>query len=197
MKEFWNQRYASPAYTYGTEPNAFFKHKLDQLRPGKLLLPAEGEGRNAVYAASRGWEVTACDYSEQGKNIAELMAASRHVKIAYHVAELGGMAFIPAYFDCVGLVFAHFTPDLRPLYHQKILHALKPGGAIILEGFSEKQLGKSSGGPKSLDMLFSEKELLSDFGELSMLEISEEAIVLAEGAFHQGPASVIRLFGQK
>ena len=62
MKEFWNERYSQEAYAYGTEPNAFFKSRIDQLSPGKLLLPAEGEGRNAVYAATKGFEVSAYDW---------------------------------------------------------------------------------------------------------------------------------------
>ena len=197
MKDFWNERYAATDYVYGDEPNVFFKHQLDLLMPGKILLPAEGEGRNAVYAASMGWHVTACDFSEEGQKKAEKLALSKGVTIDYRLAEFGELIIAPEYFDCIGLVFAHFTTDTRALYHKRIIRALKPGGTIILEAFAKKQLGKPSGGPKNLDTLFSEEELRKEFASLSFLDITNAEVVLQEGEFHRGPASVIRLVGKK
>ena len=80
MKEFWEIRYAEKQYAYGENPNVYFKEQLDKLKPGKILLPAEGEGRNAVYAAKQGWEVMAFDLSSEGKNKAEKLAAKKRRK---------------------------------------------------------------------------------------------------------------------
>lgn len=87
MKAFWNQRYDEPEYAYGTQPNLFFKDQLDQLTPGKLLMPAEGEGRNAVYAAGKGWEVTAFDSSSSGQKKALRLAQEKKVTLNYLVAD--------------------------------------------------------------------------------------------------------------
>lgn len=197
MKEFWNQRFSADFYVYGVEPNQFFKHQLDLLKPGKILLPAEGEGRNAVYAASKGWEVVACDWSEEGKKKAERLAALGNVTIDYRVADFGELNIATEHFDCIGLVFAHFPVEKRALFHQKVIKALKLGGTIILEGFSKKQLGNTSGGPKKPDLLFSEDDLRSDFQGLDTIEVTEQEILLEEGTFHEGIASTIRLIGKK
>ncbi len=193
----WNQRYAEPEYAYGTDPNVFFKSQLDLLRPGRLFLPAEGEGRNAVYAMLQGWEVIACDQSEEGMKKAEQLAARYSLSIDYRVAEFGEMILAPNYFNCVGLIYAHFPAEFRKLYHKKVFNTLKPGGTIILEGFSKEQLGKNSGGPKSLDLLFSEAELRAEFDGMSSLKITTEEVELAEGKYHRGAASVVRLVGVK
>ncbi len=197
MKEFWNERFASPEYVYGIAPNAFFKEQLDRLPPGKILMPADGEGRNGVYAATRGWEVVARDISEEGKKKAEKLAATNKVTLEYQIGDFEEMLLQPGYFDCVGLIFAHFQVGKRALFHKKIVEALKPGGFVILEGFHKTQLGNPSGGPKELGLLFSEEELKSDFSGLSELQIIRQELILHEGAFHEGVASVIRLTGRK
>lgn len=197
MKEFWNERYRSEDYVYGTEPNAFFKEQLDRLLPGRILLPAEGEGRNAVYAARQGWQATAVDISEAGRDKALRLAAQTEVEITYLVGSFGETELEVAAFDCIGLIFAHFPPDHRRLYHQKIIQLLKPGGTLILEGFSKEQLAYQSGGPKNEAMLFSVSELQEEFAVLTELKVRQELIELREGAYHEGPASVVRLTGKK
>lgn len=197
MKEFWNERYRSEDYVYGTQPNTFFKEQLDKLSPGRILLPAEGEGRNAVYAARRGWQVTAVDISEAGRDKALRLAAQTEVQISYLVGSFGETELEVAAFDCIGLVFAHFPPDHRLLYHQKVIQLLKPGGTLILEGFSKEQMAYQSGGPRNEAMLFSVSELQEEFAALTELNIRQELIELREGAYHEGPASVVRLTGKK
>lgn len=197
MKEFWNERYRSEDYVYGTEPNVFFKEQLDKLSPGRILLPAEGEGRNAVYAARQGWQVTAVDISDAGRDKALRLARKAGVEITYHVGSFGETEFPVASFDCISLVFAHFPPEHRLAYHQKVIQLLKPGGTLILEGFSKEQLAYRSGGPKSEAMLFSISELQEEFAALTELEVRKELIELREGAYHEGPASVVRLTGKK
>lgn len=197
MQSFWDERYAQPEYIYGTEPNVYFRQQLDALPPGKLLLPAEGEGRNAVYAASQGWQVTAFDLSTEGRRKALALAAQQGVEIDYHIMGFDAMDWEENTFDAIALIYAHQPRALRSLAYPRLLHFLRPGGTLILEGFSKNQLGKSSGGPQALELLFSQEELREDFAALSSQALEETEIVLDEGRYHAGAASVIRLLGKK
>lgn len=197
MKEFWNERYAGENYVYGTLPNTFFKYELSRLRPGKILLPAEGEGRNAVYAAEQGWNVYAFDYSHEAKHKADKLAKERGVSIDYKVASYDEVMFNPDFFDCIGLFFVHVQPGDRVKYHRKVVEWLKPGGTILIEGFSKEQINKPSGGPKNMEMLFSEMELKDDFKFLPQFEINALNTELSEGNYHNGDASIIRIKGVK
>ena len=197
MTDFWNDRYATEEYAYGTEPNSFLEAQLKKLEPGKILFPAEGEGRNAVFAAKLGWQVSAFDPSIEGKRKAEKLAAENGISINYQTANYESVSFPANYFDCIVLIFAHMHPLKRNEYHQKLMSFLKPGGVLILEGFSKKQITLNSGGPRDIDMLFSKEELQSDFGSFSELTISETDVILNEGPFHQGLAAVIRVLGIK
>ncbi len=197
MSEFWNDRYATESYVYGTEPNLFFREQLKNLVPGKILFPAEGEGRNAVYAAEKGWDVTAFDSSTEARKKAENLALLRGVRLHYLTTDYENAVFRPESFDCIVLIYAHMHPAFRRSSHQKLATFLKPGGALILEGFSKKQILNSTGGPRNVQMLFSEEELRADFGTFTELNIAETEIQLEEGLHHQGPASVIRLAGIK
>ena len=198
MKEFWNERYGQKEFAYGTKPNTFFKEQLGKLNVrGSILLPAEGEGRNAVFAAKQGLQVTAFDTSEESRDKALQLAETNKVNITYFTGALEQIKLKDTSFDAIGLIFAHFPPQLKTLYHKQFIDFLKPGGLIILEGFSKKQLNYSSGGPKNLDMLFSLKEIESDFDGLETLVLDEKLIDLDEGLFHQGDASVVRFVGKK
>ncbi|HPE74811.1 MAG TPA: methyltransferase domain-containing protein [Draconibacterium sp.] len=197
MNNFWDDRFGTKDYAYGTEPNKFFKEQLKTLKPGNILLPAEGEGRNAVYAASVGWQVTAFDQSIEGKRKAELLALKKGVSFDYRIEDYELMDYPRESFDCVALIFAHMNPVKREVYHKKLISFLKPGGILILEGFSKNQIHNKTGGPRDIDMLFSEKEMNTDFASCSKLSISETETELNEGPFHQGMASVIHVFGIK
>jgi len=197
MKEMWNQRYAGDEYAYGTLPNLFFKEKLEGLHPGKLLLPAEGEGRNAVFAAQLGWRVTAVDFSEQAKVKALRLAKMNNVHLDYNVGDITTMDFGEEVFDAAALVYAHLAPGLREMVHQRIVRSLKPGGFLILEAFNTRQIMNSSGGPKSAEMLYTIPLLKDDFKELDQLLLEEDTLWLDQGSFHQGESAIIRLFGRK
>jgi cyclopropane fatty-acyl-phospholipid synthase-like methyltransferase len=192
-KEMWNKRYSGNGYVYGTEPNEFFREQLSKLKSGKLLLPAEGEGRNAVYAAEKGWNVSAFDQSETGREKALALASAKNVQIIYSVSALDDVEYPKNSFDVIGLVFAHFPQDKREKYHKKLISFLKPGGTIILEAFSKEQINFESGGPKDTNMLYSATDLRNDFSGFNNLEISTLNNELSEGQYHIGKASVIRL----
>jgi 2-polyprenyl-3-methyl-5-hydroxy-6-metoxy-1,4-benzoquinol methylase len=197
MNDFWNERFGTKQYAYGTEPNQFYKRQLKKLDTGTILFPAEGEGRNAVYAATQGWQVTAFDPSIEGKRKAENLAKKNNVKIDYQIDNYEFVDFTKESFNCIVLIFAHIHPLKRKEYHQKLISFLKPGGTLILEGFSKNQIKNNTGGPRDVEMLFSIEELEVDFASFSKLEITETETFLNEGQFHQGISSVIQVLGTK
>lgn len=196
MKEFWNDRFGQSTYTYGKAPNVFFAEQLNSFPKGKLLLPAEGEGRNAVYAALKGWEITAFDYSEAGKQKALDLAKEYEVEIDYQIHDATDFKSTDEY-DAIALVFAHFPIEERNIIFEKLEKALTPGGIVIMEVFSKNQLGRESGGPKSLDLLYSKGEIMSHFPDIDFMILEEMKITLNEGFSHQGEAAVIRAVGKK
>jgi len=195
--EFWNERFSTDEYIYGTNPNRFFKEQIDELKPGKLLLLGEGEGRNSVYAAIKGWKVDAVDFSQTAKEKALRLAQKNNVNINYSVNNLAD--FIPRqnWYDVIGLVFIHLKPDSRKVVHKQIVNAIKNNGRVILEAFEKDQLGKDSGGPQNEEMLYSKEELENDFRELNIHLLEEITISLDEGDKHRGDASVIKFVGEK
>lgn len=197
MNEFWNERYATKEYAYGIEPNQYFKEKIKLLKPGKILFPAEGEGRNAVFAASLGFEVTAFDPSIEGKKKAIQLADQHQVTIDYRIETYESVSFAENSFDVLVLIFAHMPAVLRKKYHQKLITFLKPGGTLILQGFAKEQIENNTGGPKDISMLFSEEELKSDFEPMDQINMEKKEVSLKEGPYHQGMAAVIQLFAKK
>lgn len=197
MSQFWNERYATIEYVYGTEPNQYYREQLENLTPGKILFPGEGEGRNAIFAAQKGWQVTAFDSSTEARKKAQNLASEKNVEINYILSDYENINLPSASFDCMVLIYAHMHPQKRNQYHKKLAMFLKPGGLLILEGFSKKQIDYNTGGPRTIEMLFSKKELQNDFRSFSKTEITEAEINLNEGVFHQGIASIVRVFGKK
>lgn len=197
MKEFWDSRYAEKEFAYGEQPNSYFKQELEKLTPGKLMLPAEGEGRNAVFAAKLGWDVQAVDLSEKGKEKALRLAAKNNVSIKYIVCNLVDYLYIKDEYDAVVLIFAHFPSEIRKVIHKKLTESLKSGGILLMEAFSKKQIAQESGGPKSIEMLYDIDELLLDFEDFEILDATETQTELDEGPFHRGIAEVIRIKAKK
>lgn len=198
----WNERYRNEAFAYGEEPNLFLKEQLSKLPVGKILFPAEGEGRNAVYAVKLGWTVSAFDISEEGKIKAMQLAEKNKVTIDYIVGDLQILDFEEEQFDAIALVFAHFPANLKSPYHRTLGKYLKKGGTIILEAFSKKHIdyvtaNEKVGGPKDIDSLFSADEIKADFPGYEILELTEKEVELHEGLFHNGTGSVIRFVGRK
>jgi hypothetical protein len=200
--ERWNERYRNEAFAYGDEPNNYLKEQLEKLHVGKILFPAEGEGRNAVYAARLGWTVSAFDISAEGKKKALRLAEMNQVNIDYQVGELQTLNYTPGQFDAIALIYAHFPTEIKSLYHKTLDKYLRKGGYIIFEAFSKRHIDYISrnekvGGPKDIGMLFSIEELKSDFANYEVLELTEKEIELNEGLFHNGLGSVIRFTGRK
>ena len=198
MNEFWEQRYSEVDYAYGTAPNAFFSQQLKRLEGGgKVLFPAEGEGRNAVYAAREGFEVYAFDFSAAGRTKALTLAEQNNVRIEYSIGEFENVVYPKEYFDAIVLIFAHMPPQNRRSWHRRLTTFLRKDGLVIIEGFSKAQLQYKSGGPPAYDLLFSESELLEDFAGLRSLGLETRLAILDEGHYHKGKASLISGVFQK
>ena len=198
----WNDRYRNEEFAYGEQPNNFLKEQLEKLPVGSILFPAEGEGRNAVFAARLGWTVSAFDISIEGKNKALRLAKKNKVIIDYRVGELQTLHYTPQQFDALALIYAHFPADSKSLYHKTLGTYLRKGGMVIFEAFSKRHLNylaqnEKVGGPKDIAMLFSVDEIKSDFADYEIMELEEKEIELKEGLFHNGKGSVIRFAGQK
>ena len=198
----WNDRYSKDEFAYGEQPNNYLKEQLEKLPVGAILFPAEGEGRNAVFAATLGWAVSAFDISTEGKKKALRLAENNKVTMDYQVGELQDLNYKADQFDAIALIYAHFPADIKSIYHNKLDRYLRKGGTIIFEAFSKKHIGFISknekvGGPKDIDMLFSIDEIKSDFPNYEIIELEEKEIELSEGLFHNGRGSVIRFVGEK
>lgn len=197
MKEFWNERYSKEEYVYGRQPNHFFKQTIDRLNPGKLLLPGEGEGRNAVYAAKQGWDVYAFDYSEEGRKKALALASEYGVKIEYDLLSADKITLPAEEFDTAAILFVHLQKDVFQNLLQKVISSLKSGGSLMMEIYSEKQLGRDTGGPKSKDLLYTTEEIGTWLSNLDIALLEEKVIDLHEGRHHTGEAVVIQSIGNK
>ncbi len=196
MKEFWNERFGKSQYYYGKAPNIFFAEKLKEIPKGKILLPAEGEGRNAVYATLKGWEVTAFDFSEKGRQKALDLAAEYDVEIDYQIHNAADFDATEKY-DTIALIFAHFAGEEREILFGKLNSCLAPGGHLLMEVFSKNQMERTSGGPKKLELLYSREEIKALFPNIDFLILEERKIMLNEGGSHQGEAAVIQVVGVK
>jgi len=197
MKEFWNERYSKQEFIYGKEPNVFFAEQLSLLKTGKIILPCEGEGRNAVFAATNGWGVQAFDSSEAAKIKAQNLASEKKTSIFYQVSDALDITYEKSSVDVVAFIYAHFPIYSRKIIHQKAIDWLKPNGKIILEAFTPKQLENNSGGPKELSMLYTIEMMQNDFKGLDIEILVSEQTELNEGNYHKGKADIIRLVAQK
>ena len=196
-REMWEERYSGEDYAYGTEPNEFFRSVLDTLKPGRILLPADGEGRNGVYAATRGWDVLSLDFSHNARRKAVELAQKKNVHIHYLISDLFLYPYPKDRFDAIALIYVHLHPEKRNQLHRHVLEALKPGGTLILEGFGKDQIHHASGGPRDVNMLFSKAELQNDFEGLEVKLLEEKEILKQEGLFHEGKAHVVRMIASK
>lgn len=202
QKDKWNDRYSNEEFAYGKEPNQYLKEQLDALKVGTILFPAEGEGRNGVYAAKRGWTVSAFDTSIEGQKKAFQLAEQNKVTIDYRVGGLEAINYENGQFDAIGLIYAHFPADIRSAYHKELDKYLRKGGVIIFEAFSKKNVAYVAknpkvGGPRDMASLFSIEEITADFPNYDVEELTEKEIELKEGLFHNGTGSVIRFVGRK
>jgi cyclopropane fatty-acyl-phospholipid synthase-like methyltransferase len=197
--ERWQARFAAPGYLYGTAPSEFLKSKAHLLRKGERALAiADGEGRNGVFLAEQGLDVLSLDFSPLAQAKARKLAAERGVRLQLEQADLRTWAWPPSAFDVVAAIFFQFaTPPERAAIFAGIKMTLKPGGLLLLLGYSVKQIDYKTGGPSQPDLLYTRALLEEGFRDFSMLEINEHDSIIQEGDRHSGMSALIELVGRK
>lgn len=195
----WQQRYATPGYLFGTAPNAFLKSQAHLLpKRGTALAIADGEGRNGVFLAEQGLDVLSIDFSPHAQEKAKKLAAERGVRLRVEQADLTTWPWPQAAYDVIAGIFFQFaTPSERERIFFGIKHALKPGGLLLIEGYTPKQLEYKTGGPSKVENLYTRELLQKSFADLASIDIREYDAELTEGEHHVGRSALIDLVGRK
>lgn len=194
----WDERYAGPGFLYGSKPNKYLLAQSHRLARGqRALAAADGQGRNGVWLAEQGLEVTSIDQSAVAQRKAAELARERGVSIDLVCDDLAVWSPGAGAYDVVVAIFAHFPSAVRPLIHASLARALRPGGLLILEAFHVAQLGQPTGGPRDRDMLYEPAMLRRDFAALVPLELLEGVVRLDEGSKHSGEGHVVRMVAQR
>jgi len=190
----WDERFARTEPVYGEEPNAFLRAQaMQRLTAGmKVLVPADGYGRNGLWLARHGFDVTTVDVSAVGVERARKTALAVGISARILLSNLNTWDWPVGEFDAVVSIYLHLVKEERVVIHARALAALKPGGIVILEAFTPAQLLLSSGGPKTLELLYSANILRQDFAGAEVVELAEMEVELDEGHMHRGMAAVVR-----
>jgi len=193
----WDQRYSSDQYIYGTEPNRFLSDNAGRLPRGKILCLAEGEGRNAVFLARQGYDVTAVDGSAVARDKALQLAEKHQVNITYLKADLASFDLGTEQWDGIVSIFAHLPAALRQSVHQRVCQALKPGGVLLLEAYTPNQLKLTTGGPKDETMMMNVAILEKELKPLHFQHLLELQRNIIEGVGHTGTGAVVQAIAVK
>ena len=195
----WNERFGAEEYIFGTAPNEFLASQKTRLKRGqRALCVADGEGRNSVWLAEQGLEVVAFDFSPVAVEKARRLARSRGVEVRYEVAGVCEWPWPESEFDLVAAIFVQVAdPAMRRFMFERMIGALKPGGLVLIEGYTPAQLKYATGGPKQVDQLYTEDLLREAFGALQILELRAYEAELNEGTRHTGMSAVIDLVARK
>ena len=200
MKEFWDERYAETEFAYGKEPNAFLVQQAKLIKGGPILCLAEGEGRNAVYLATLGFNVTAVDQSGTGLQKAQQLAKEKKVRITTIQADLNDFKIEKDSWSAIISISGHLPPDLRKKVHQQAVKGLTQGGLFILEAYTVKQLEMDGyGGPHKehkemfMDLISLKRELQG----LHLVMAHETTRNFDEGLYHKGPSAVVQIVAEK
>jgi SAM-dependent methyltransferase len=193
----WDQRYSQPGFAYGTEPNGFLVSVVDRIPPGRVLSLGEGEGRNATFLASLGFEVVAVDLSEVGLDKCRRLAAERGVRVTTMTADLREFTIVPESWEGIVSIFCHLPRDVRARVYRAAVAGLKPGGVFVFEAYTPRQLEYGTGGPSSEALLVSLHDLLRELSGLRFILAVEKEREVLEGVYHNGVAHVVQVVGIK
>ena len=195
----WNRRFSETGYLFGTEPNAWLHDHAWLWEAGERVLSlADGEGRNSVWLAQQGLTVDAFDISEVGVRKARDFARITGVKVNFAVADIGTLQWPKSIYDGVIAIFIQFAhPELRAQIFRGIVQSLKPGGRVVLQGYTPRQLEYRTGGPPFTSHMYTPELLREGFADLDILEVKEYETELAEGSGHKGPSALIGMVARK
>lgn len=196
-RQVWDDRYSAEHYVFGTEPNDFLRACVPRLTPGDAVCLAEGEGRNAVHLAGAGFRVTSFDLSEVGVAKARSLAADRGVEVDARVGDLAEVDLGRDRWDLVVSVFVHLPPTVRRSLHERVVRALRPGGAFLLEAYTPAQIGRGTGGPPVAELTMTLDELRTELDGLVLEHAAEVERDVVEGVGHTGAASVVQVLARR
>ena len=198
-RETWNQRYAEHEYLFGEEPNEFVRATAQYLVAGQsVLCVADGEGRNSVWLAERGLEVTAFDFAPNAVEKARRLARLRNVRVDHREDDLDNWTYVPGNFDALVAIFIQFlSPGKRDVAFARMKSAVRPGGLFLLEGYSPKQLEYRTGGPSAIENLYTREWVEDTFVDWEILELREYDAVLHEGIRHTGMSALIDVVARR
>lgn len=195
-QEMWDKAYSTDEYVYGKAPNDFLKSHYATIPKGKVLMLAEGEGRNAVFLASKGYDVTAVDISSKGLEKAEKLASDYGVSIETICTDLEFFDLGENVWQGIISIFCHLPQRIRQNLYKRVEKALMPSGVFFLEGYTPKQLMYHTGGPSMAEMMISKHTLSEELPHITFSHLEELEREVIEGSKHRGLASVVQAIGQ-
>lgn len=193
----WNERFAETGHAYGTAPNDFLREWVGRVPAGRVLCLAEGQGRNAVFMAEQGYEVTAVDASAVGLARAQELAAQREVHMTTCQADLNDFVIEPGHWQGVISIFCHVPAGLRRRVHADVVKGLAPGGLLILEAYTPAQLALNTGGPRDAALCMQLEDLRNELAGLHILHALETEREVIEGKYHHGQGAVVQIVAVK
>lgn len=193
----WDERYAAEGWAFGTEPNDFLRQEAHRIPPGRVLCLGEGEGRNSVFLAEQGYEVVGVDRSQVGMDKAQALAQDRGVFVETVVSSVEELQLTEGEWQGIISIFFHLPPPLRRKVHRNVVAGLAPGGILILEAYTPRQLEFGTGGPPDIERLSSLPDLEAELLGLEFLVARETEREIHEGRMHTGRGSVVQIVGLK
>jgi SAM-dependent methyltransferase len=191
--DIWDERYGQEGWAFGTEPNDFLRASLDRLPSGRFLLLGEGEGRNAIFLAEKGRDVTAVDRSSVGLSKARALAVERGVELLTVHSDLADFEIVPGEWDGIVSIFCHLPPDLRGAVHRAAVRGLRPGGVLLMELYTPRQLLFATGGPSRPEVLVEPGDLRKELEGLRFEVFREIEREIHEGRYHGGTSAVLQV----
>ena len=194
----WDKRFSTPNYVFGEEPNAFLVSQAARLGKGHALALADGEGRNSVWLAKRGFAVDAFDFSKPAVAKAHALAEKHKVQVNFTCSPWQSFDWKPSHYDVVAGIFFQFaTPDERAELFGKIIHSLKSGGTVIIQGYGKNQLQYKTGGPDKLEHLYDEELLRNAFAGFDIQVCESYETMIHEGPGHSGMSALVGFVARK
>ncbi len=193
----WDEKYSKQHYIYGTEPNGFLKNNYQTIPQGPVLCLAEGEGRNAVFLAQKGYNVVAIDSSIVGLKKAEKLAKSKQVEIELIHGDLETFDLGRDQWHGIVSIFCHVPQSIRTLLHESIQKALKVNGVFLLEAYTPEQLSLKTGGPPTKELMMSKELLTKELKGMTFEHLSELERSVIEGTHHFGTGAVVQALAHR
>jgi cyclopropane fatty-acyl-phospholipid synthase-like methyltransferase len=198
--DFWNKRFNTPDYIFGKAPNEYLQAQawLHLKKGDSVLCVADGEGRNSVWLAKQGMRVDAFDLSEIALSKVVALATEEAVQVQFSLASSDTWEWEPNQYDAVVGIFIQFAnPVIRARLFAQMVSTLKPGGVLIIQGYTPKQLEFKTGGPSILEHLYTDNMIRDLIDDLEIIDLCVYEKSLSEGPKHTGMSDLLGLVARK